>query len=112
MDDNLKSVVNGFLEFLKANDLYQFLPQIVEVLKRKAQEEESRGVVVSAIPLENKEIKEIEKFLTEKLGRKIVVTNEIDKSIIGGLIIKYQDLVIDQSVTARLKELKDEIYGH
>ena len=45
------------------------------------------------------------KSLVKKLGKKVSVTTEIDKSLIAGAIIRAGDLVIDGSARGRLDKL-------
>ena len=43
------------------------------------------------------------------MKRKVELTNSIDPSIIGGIKIVINDTVFDNSVTNRLKSLKQEL---
>ncbi len=58
---------------------------------------------------------ELKKRLIEKLhkstGRDIVLTEKVDKSIIGGMIVRYGNTEIDSSVRTRLEKLKAQITG-
>ena len=56
---------------------------------------------------------ELRKRLTDKLskstGRNIVLTEEVDKSIIGGIVVRYGNTELDSSVRTRLGKLKAQI---
>ena len=56
---------------------------------------------------------ELRKRLTDKLGkstgRRIVLTEQVDKSIIGGIIVRYGNTELDSSVKTRLDKLKTQI---
>jgi F-type H+-transporting ATPase subunit delta len=41
------------------------------------------------------------------LGREVSITTQVDKSILGGVIVRTDDLVIDGSVRARLAKLAE-----
>ena len=45
--------------------------------------------------------------LSTKLGREVKMTSKVDKSILGGVVIRSNDLVIDGSVRARLAKLAE-----
>lgn len=64
---------------------------------------------VTAEPL----TEELRKRLTDKLGkstgRSIVLTEEVDKSIIGGIVVRYGNTELDSSVKTRLDKLKAQI---
>ena len=65
--------------------------------------------VITAIPLD----KEDEQRLTERLGtvvgKKVVIKPKLDASIIGGIIARIGDKLIDGSTRSRLLALKSEI---
>ena len=42
----------------------------------------------------------------KKLGKEIIVTEQVDESILGGIIIKIGDLVIDGSLAKGLKNIR------
>jgi F-type H+-transporting ATPase subunit delta len=45
--------------------------------------------------------------LSTKLGRDVQVTVQVDKTILGGVVVRTDDLVIDGSVRARLAKLAE-----
>jgi len=42
----------------------------------------------------------------KKLGKEIIITEQVDESILGGIIIKINDLVIDGSLAKGLKNIR------
>jgi F-type H+-transporting ATPase subunit delta len=44
-------------------------------------------------------------------GKKVKLTTSVDPSIIGGIIAKVGDLVLDGSIKTQLAGLKDSIKG-
>ena len=65
-----------------------------------------RAQIVSSYKLTTEELKEIKKKLS--LREEEVITNVVDRSIIGGLIIKLDDRVVDLSLKTQLKNLQIE----
>jgi F-type H+-transporting ATPase subunit delta len=49
--------------------------------------------------------------LSKKMGTSVTLSNEIDERIIGGMIVKINDLLIDLSVRSKLAHLQQQIYG-
>jgi F-type H+-transporting ATPase subunit delta len=47
--------------------------------------------------------------LSKTTGRRIVLTEEVDKSLIGGIIVRYGNTELDSSVKTRLDKLKAQI---
>lgn len=67
-------------------------------------------IVTSAVALDEKTNDRIVSILKHKIVKKdtIEIKNVIDKSIIGGFIVKYNDYVYDASVTHTLKRLHSD----
>ncbi len=61
--------------------------------------------VISAFEVEPGQLESISGALKKKLGREIKLTSRVDRSLIGGVIIRAGDLVIDGSVRGRLRTL-------
>ncbi len=72
----------------------------------KADHEKSIDVdLTTAYELDQKLVDKLSKALCSKLGREVKVTPKVDQSIIGGVILRANDLVIDDSVRAKLAKL-------
>ena len=66
-------------------------------------------VVTTSVPLNDALREKIVKRMEQVTGKKISMTEKVDKSIIGGIVVNYGDTMIDGSVKARLEALKTEI---
>lgn len=99
----------NLLEVLAENNRFALLPEIstqFELLK--ADYEKSADVkVTSAFELSDAQQKTLTEKLVTKLERDVVLTVKVDASLIGGVIIKAGDLVIDDSVRGKLSKLAD-----
>jgi F-type H+-transporting ATPase subunit delta len=89
---------NGRLE-LMSDVLNQF-----EVTRAKA-ENKIDAEVVSAFELTTEQTNELIKTLKNKLGCEITLTTAVDASLIGGVIIKAGDTIIDASMKSQLDSL-------
>lgn len=66
-----------------------------------------RGIVVkSSVPLNDSERVKLRAVLGQKFGR-VEIREKVDPEIIGGLVIQFGDQVIDDSIKAKLKLLKE-----
>jgi F-type H+-transporting ATPase subunit delta len=65
--------------------------------------------IITAIPLDDEYVLDISKRLTEMAGKPVVVTTKVDPGLIGGIIIKVGDKVIDGSIKSKLSVLKREL---
>ncbi len=62
--------------------------------------------VTSALPLDNHEQDDIRKDLTRTVGGAPAIVFRVDPSILGGLVIRIGDKVIDGSVAGKLEKLR------
>ena len=73
--------------------------------KRAAAEGISEVDVISAYPLDDAQVNVISDSISKRLGKKVDINTDEDKDLIGGVIIRAGDSVIDASIRGRLKEL-------
>jgi F-type H+-transporting ATPase subunit delta len=66
----------------------------------------TRVQVTAAVPLDQRLEQDIRDTLSQRLGGRIETTVRQDPSIIGGLIIRIGDRVIDGSLRTRLQQLR------
>jgi F-type H+-transporting ATPase subunit delta len=75
--------------------------------------DEARGRVrveaVTALPLEPDSQAQLSSVLAEKLKKTILLENSVEPKILGGLILRYGDLVADGSVLTRLKNVASSL---
>lgn len=64
---------------------------------------------VSAVALSDKERGELTEALMKKTGKKIVLTQKVDPSLLGGVKLSYGGKLFDGTVSARLSEI-DSIF--
>jgi F-type H+-transporting ATPase subunit delta len=62
--------------------------------------------VISAVALNAKHIKEIEKNLSASLNKKVLVNSKIDQEILGGVVIKIGSRMLDASISGGLEKLE------
>ncbi|MCR4263183.1 MAG: ATP synthase F1 subunit delta [Candidatus Roizmanbacteria bacterium] len=109
-EDKVESIVVKIISSLDEQERILLLPRIIRKLQKHLEMYGNQGEIVSAIPLDKEYIEKIEHSLEEKLQEKIVLKNTIDKKIIGGFIIKFRDMIIDQSLKRQLNEIKQKAY--
>ena len=74
---------------------------------------ERRGVavadVVTAIPLNDKDAKLVAEQLSALTGKKVTLRQSVDSSIIGGIVAKIGDKLINGSVADRLARMRERL---
>ncbi len=104
----LQNCVLNFLNLLIENNRFIILPEIVKCLQDDINESKNalRASITSVIELsENEKFALLDK-LKQKTGKEILPEFSIDKNILGGIVIKINDTVIDLSVKKRIENLK------
>lgn len=65
--------------------------------------------VTSAVPLTNEEQAKVKQDVLDKLGGSATVSFKVDPSILGGLVIRVGDRVLDGSVSGQLENMRQSI---
>jgi F-type H+-transporting ATPase subunit delta len=91
----------------------ELLPEIAESYQAMVDEAKniSHGNVISAVEMTDDLKANVQKVLEKLTGKKVKLTTNVDPSIIGGIIAKVGDLVLDGSIKTQLAGLKDSIKG-
>jgi F-type H+-transporting ATPase subunit delta len=84
------------------------LPQVVAHYRRLADRASGvvRAEVVTAVPVDETLTARIKRALSERLGGAVETTVRQDPGILGGLVVRIGDRVIDASVRTRLQQLR------
>lgn len=111
-DGKVTKEMLGFLELILSKERYSDLNDIFEYFVIKMKEEKKIGVayVTTAIELSEEKKKRIEQKLLETSGYlKMEMHFEIEPEIIGGMIIRIKDRVVDSSIRTKLTEMRKEL---
>jgi ATP synthase F1 delta subunit len=65
--------------------------------------------VTSAVSLAPETIAKIGSSVEQQTGRKVVLTDTVDDSIIGGLVLQVGNMVLDASIQGRLERLRKQV---
>ena len=83
---------------------YKDFVELTNQLKRQVSIE-----VFSVIELDKEILNEIKESVDKKTGLDVRIKNVLDKGIIGGIVIKIGDKVIDLSIKDKLEDLKNKL---
>jgi len=67
--------------------------------------------VTTAIPLEDKDKQSLAQRLGAVVGKKVVLKLKVDPSLIGGIVARIGDKLLDGSTSSKLLALKRELEG-
>src|SRR5215210_8794640 len=65
--------------------------------------------VTSAIELDKQTVKQIGDRIGEETGQKIELSERVDPDILGGLVVRVGNSIIDSSIRARLDSLRKQV---
>ena len=71
----------------------------------------SHATVTTAVPLTDAELADVKKKLTEITGGEVIVKTAVDEGILGGIIVRIGDRLIDGSTKNKLLALKQQLAG-
>ena len=88
-------------------------PQIAEAYQELLDEAQgiSHATVTTAVPLTGDDLKAIERRLSEMTGGQVIIETRVNESILGGLVVRIGDRLIDGSTMSRLQALKRQLAG-
>lgn len=81
----------------------------VVVLEGEAGLQGQAAEVTSALPLTGAEQEAVKKDILSKVGQAASVTFRVDPAILGGLVVKVGDQIVDGSVSGQLQGLKQSL---
>jgi F-type H+-transporting ATPase subunit delta len=107
--DELSAKTKNFIKVLAENKRLSLLPQIAALYEEfKANREKSVEVEVSsAFELDAQIQEKLATALSGKLERDVNMSTIIDKTLLGGVVIRAADVVIDGSIRGRLNKLAE-----
>jgi F-type H+-transporting ATPase subunit delta len=117
-EDGLDRAVSGaddvLVNFLKLLIENHRMPVVFRV--RRAYdamwEEENRLLpvsVTSAIELDEKTVREIGDKIADQTGRRVELSANVDADILGGIVVRVGNTVLDASVRNRLEQLRKQV---
>jgi len=107
--DQLDEGGKNFVALLAGNKRLFALSAISELYEKlKAEKEQSVDVkIISAFDVTADQVTNLGNALKKRLDRQVNIESEVDRSLIGGLIIRAGDIVIDGSVRGKLAKLAE-----
>jgi F-type H+-transporting ATPase subunit delta len=107
----LSPVMMNFLGLLNSKSRLNLLPEIIDAYQDLL--EEQRGIievdVTTATRLTPEQLETVRERVSAALQRTAVVHQYVDESIIGGLVLRVQDKLIDASVRNQLEMMRRQL---
>lgn len=107
VDNDLKNFLKVLIEKGRINSLKAIEATYKGLLNEKNNIIE--GYVISAVPMDNEKIKELETELSKKYNKNVTLENKVDKSVLGGVLVRLGNTEIDGTIKTRLDGLKNQL---
>jgi len=104
-------ITTALVSFVVAAGRSRELPAIIDQLVERAAADRKQVVaeVRAAIPLDAATVERLAAALSTATGKSVSVKAVVDQSILGGVIARIGDTVLDGSIRHRLDQLKEAI---
>ncbi|WP_313757443.1 F0F1 ATP synthase subunit delta [Tissierella sp.] len=111
--DRVSQEIVNFLYILIDKRREGFILEIIDRYKELFNEHENivKVVAITAVPMEEKAETKLQNVLSNKLGKKIELTNKVDATILGGVLLKLQNKELDGTVKGQLESMGKAISG-
>jgi F-type H+-transporting ATPase subunit delta len=98
----------NFLKLVALNQRLLLLPDIEHLftIYQDEQSNQATAQAISAVPLTKTEGQALEAALQRRLQREVKLDCSVDEHLLGGLIVRVGDFVIDSSVRGKLERLR------
>lgn len=111
-DSEVKNAVKKFAGVIVENNDIKKAGKIIKQFSKLWNE--SKGIVeaeiLSARELSKSTVALLNNYIKKLSGAgEIVIKQTVSKNLLGGVVIKYKDKVLDGSLKTRLEKLRDEI---
>ena len=116
--DGLKRAVTGadpiFMNFLEALLERHRMPVIFRMRTRFEQlwDEEKKLLpveITSSVQLDKAIVQSIGERIGEQTGQKVELSSKVDPEILGGLVVRVGNFVLDASIRNRLNQLRKQV---
>ena len=116
--DGVEKVISGadkrFVNFLKLLAERHRMPALPRIRRQFdslwAEEKQLLPVTVtSAVELDDQLVKGIGNRIEEQTGRQVDLTSRVDPEVLGGLVVRVGNMVMDASVRSRLDQIRKQV---
>ena len=107
LSDKLNQQQQNLVRLMAENGRLRALPEVAHQFEIYRADAEGKvdAEVISAFALTSEQERAITEMLKSKLGRDVSITTSTDESLIGGVVIKAGDTIIDGSMKSQLESL-------
>ncbi len=107
----ISNLVMNFMLLLFAKNREAYFLPVVHHFRELLDEYRGilRGEVLAPVPLTKRQLAELKAQLDARTGKDVILTQRQDESLLGGFVVRIQDIIIDTSLRHQLERLKQHL---
>ena len=107
----ISTPAQNLVQLLLRRGRMEELPRVAAEFRRLDDRRQgvTNAIATSAIPLTPDEVRALTQRLEQTTGGRIALEERVDPSVLGGLIVRVGDRLIDGSVRGRLERLRTKL---
>lgn len=111
LGDRVSTPVRNLIQLLLQRGRIEALPRVAAEFRRLDDKRQSitHATAVSAAELTDDETRALTARLEQSTGGRIELEVEVDPSLLGGIVVRVGDRMIDGSVRGRLERLRNQL---
>ncbi|MEG1284382.1 MAG: F0F1 ATP synthase subunit delta [Romboutsia sp.] len=109
--NQISASLSNFLKIIIDKDRVSAIEAVEKSYKELLNEKNNivEGIAITAISISEEELKNLEAKLSSKYNKNVTLQNEVDQSILGGVLVRLGNEEIDGTVKSRLAKMKDQL---
>jgi ATP synthase F1 delta subunit len=109
--DGADEIVVNFLELLVENHRMPIIFRVRRAFDRLWEEENKLlpVQVTSAVELDSEVVERIGEEIGRQTGRRVELTAEVDPDVLGGIVLRVGNSILDASIRNRLEQLRKQV---
>jgi F-type H+-transporting ATPase subunit delta len=110
-NDRVQQIAKGFVKYLEKVGQVDQLPELSKIQQKQGWLKglENTALITSSVELKPAEKKRVVELIKKNFDLSPKIKYKVDKSIIGGLIIRVGNKVLDVSLKHRLEKLRESM---
>lgn len=109
--NKISQEVSNFLKIIIDKRREAYIEDIVNEYNALVDDVKNKvtAVAISAVPMKEEDLKKLQVNLSMSSGKNVQLINEVKPNVMGGILIKMGDKVIDGTVKSRLEQMNEQL---
>ena len=106
--ENVNQLTFRFLQLVSKKERSGFLLEMIDHFMERLLDHQGivSGILISAQPMNREQVSAVKENIESMTGKTVLLSEQIDESLVGGFIVRIKDTVIDLSIKTQLEKLR------